>query len=87
MAKPVYVYPADCENFTGTGLVGDLKPIQATFTEEKNGMSELKIRMPYDEYQKWKACRTGCILKAEVPVRMPPVIEDDEYATTTDVYS
>ena len=87
MAKPVYVYSPDCEDFTNTGLVGDLKPISAVFTEEKNGISELKIRMPYDEYKKWQACRTGCILKAEVPVRMPPVIEDDEYATTTKVYT
>ena len=87
MANPVYVYAPDCEDFTNTGLVGDLKPITAVFTEEKNGMSELRIRMPYDEYQKWKACRSGCILKAAVPVRMPPVIEDDEYANTTKVYT
>lgn len=87
MSKPVYVYAPDCEDFDNTGLVGDLKPIQATFTEEKNGISEVKIRLTYDEYQKWKACRTGCILKCEVPVRTPPVIENDEYATSTDVYS
>lgn len=87
MANHVYVYAPDCENFDNTGLVGDLKPIEATFTEEKNGISEVKIRLTYDEYNKWKACRSGCILKCEVPVRMPPVIEDDEYATTTDVYS
>lgn len=84
---PIYVYPATCENFANTGLVGDLKPISAIFTEEKNGMSELKIRMPYDEYKKWKACQEGNILKAEVPVRTPPVIDNDEYATTTEVYS
>lgn len=86
MAKPVYVYAADCENFDNTGLVGDLKPLQATFTEEKNGISEVKIRMTYDEYEKWKACRTGNILKVEVPVRTPPVIENDEYATSTKKY-
>lgn len=87
MAKHVYVYAANCDDFDNTGLVGDLKPIQATFTEEKNGISEVKIRMTYDEYNKWKACRSGCILKCEVPVRIPPVIANDEYATTTDVYS
>lgn len=87
MANPVYVYAPDCEDFSTTGEAGDLKPISAVFTEEKNGMSELKIRLTYDEYEKWKACRTGAILKAEVPVRMPPVIDDDEYATSTEVYS
>lgn len=82
----VYIYPPDCEDFTTTGLVGDLRPISAIFQEEKNGISEVKIRIPYDEFKKYKAIRSGCILKAEVPVRMPPVIEDDEYATTTKVY-
>ena len=83
----VYVYDPDCEDFTNTGLVGDLKQISATFTEEKNGISEVKIRIPYDQYKRYKAIHSGCILKVEVPVRMPPVIADDEYATTTKVYT
>lgn len=83
----VYVYPPDCEDFTNTGLVGDLKPVYGTFTEEKNGLSEVKIRLPYDQYERWKAAKAGCILKVEVPVRMPPVIENDEYANNTKVYT
>ena len=84
--RPVYVYPADCKDFTTTGLVGDLMPIEGTFTEEKNGVSEVVIKMPYDEYKKWKACQMGNIIKCEVPVRVPPVIEDDEYAGSVQVY-
>lgn len=87
MNKPIYVYPHDCSDFTNTGLVGDLKPLEATFTEEKNSISEVVIRMPYDEYKRWQACKVGNILKCEVPVRVPPVIEDNEYAGSTDVYS
>ena len=79
---PVYVYPKDCTDFTTTGLVGDLMPIEGTFTEEKNGVSEVVIKMPYDQYEKWKAARIGTIIKCEVPVRVPPVIENDEYSGT-----
>ena len=66
----VYVFPYDCTDFTTTGLVGDIRPLEATFEEQKNGISEV-----------------GNILKVEVPVRIPPVIRDDEYANTTNVYT
>lgn len=86
MSNPVYVYAHDCLDFTTTGLVGDLKPLEGTFTEEKNGVSEVVITLPYDEYNRWKACKVGNILKVMVPVRMPPVIENDEYASTVKTY-
>lgn len=83
----VYVYPNDCEDFSTTGLVGDIRPIEATFEEQKNGISEITLRIPYDAYNRWKAFRVGNIIKCEVPVRTPPVIADDEYANTTTKYS
>ena len=52
---PVYVYDKACTDFTTTGLVGDLKPISALFTEEKNGLSQVTLRLTYDEFNKWKA--------------------------------
>lgn len=84
---PVYAYAADCEDFSTTGLVGDLRPISATFTEEKNGMAQIRLRIPYDQYQRWKAAKVGNYIKCEVPVRVPPVIENDEYANTVDISS
>jgi hypothetical protein len=81
----IYVFPHDCEDFSTTGLVGDLRPLEATFTEEKNGISEIEIRIPYDEYKRWQAAKVGNIIKCQVPVRMPPVITDDEYADTVDI--
>lgn len=83
----VYVYPQDCKDFSTTGMVGDLMPLEGTFTEEKNGICEIQIRLPYDEYEKWKAARIGNLIKCEVPVRVPPVISNDEYANTVDVSS
>lgn len=81
----IYVYPQNCTDFSNTGLVGDLQPIEATFVEEKNGTSEIVIKMPYDKYERWKAAQVGSIIKCEVPVRVPPVIDDDEYATSVDM--
>ena len=87
MAKnaPIYAFDKDCDDFSTTGLVGDLMPISAEFEEEKNGISEVVIRMPYDVYEKWKACRVGNYIQCEVPVRTPPVINNDEYANTVPI--
>ena len=82
---PIYAFDKDCEDFTTTGLVGDLKPISATFTEEKNGISEVVIKIPYEQFKKWKACKVGNYIQCEVPVRVPPVIDDDEYANNVEV--
>lgn len=87
MNRPVYVYDQDCSNFANNGLVGDLRPISAIFSEEKNGLCQVTIRLTYDQYEKWKACKVGNILKCEVPVRVPPVIKNDQYANTTKKWS
>ena len=82
---PVFVYDHDCEDFTTTGLVGDLKPIEAVFTEQKNGECQITLKLTYDEFEKWKAAKVGNYIKCEVPVRVPPVIRDDEYADTVKI--
>jgi len=87
MAKntPIFVFDKDCKDFTTTGLTGDLKPVEAVFTEEKNGISEIELKLTYDQYKKWQKCQVGNIVKCKVPVRMPPVIRNDEYADTVRV--
>ena len=87
MAKtaPIYVFDKDADDFSTTGLVGDLQPLEAIFTEEKNGISEIELKMTYDQYNKWRQCQVGNIIKCKVPVRMPPVIRNDEYADTVSV--
>lgn len=83
--SPIYIYDKDCTDYMNTGLVGDLQPIQAVFTEEKNGISEIELKLTYDQYNKWRQAQVGNIIKCKVPVRVPPVIENDEYANSTDV--
>lgn len=82
---PVYIYAQGCTDFSTTGLVGDIRPIEATFTEEKNGESQVVMRLSYDEYERWKQAKVGNYIKCEVPVRVPPVIINDEYSNTVEV--
>lgn len=82
---PVYLYPQDCKDFSTTGLVGDIRPLEATFTEEKNGEAQVTLRLAYDEYNRWMAAKVGNYIKCEVPVRVPPVVKNDTYANTVDV--
>lgn len=82
---PVYLYPQDCEDFTTTGLVGDIRPLEATYTEQKNGMSQVTMKLSYDEYNRWKAAKVGNYIRCEVPVRVPPAIANDGYAGEVDV--
>lgn len=77
--NPVYIYPADCDDVSTTGMVGDIRPLEATFTEEKNGESQVTMRLSYDEYGRWKAAQVGNYIKCKVPVRLPPAISEDEY--------
>lgn len=84
--KSVYVYAPDAENFYDSGLCGDLQPEEAIFTEEKNGLSLVNLTLRYDQYGKWKSVQPGCYIKAEVPVRVPPMIVDGDYATTVARY-
>lgn len=82
----VYIYDHSCDDFTTTGLVGDIKPIEATFTEEANGECQLTMKLTYDEFERWKAAKVGNIVRCKVPVRLPPAIRDDQYANTVTVY-
>ena len=76
---PMFVYPHNCTDFTTNGIAGDLMPITADYEEEKNGKIILKVQLIYDIYKKWKSCKSGNYIKCAVPVRVPPVIEEDGY--------
>ena len=73
----IYVYAHDATDMSNTGLVGDLKPLEAVFQEEKNGISQVVLKLPYDKYKKWKACEKGNIIKALVPVRVPSLFDSN----------
>ena len=78
----IHVFPHDCKDFANNGLCGDLQPIEAYFEEEKNGISQIELTLPYDPYGKWKEVKVGRYIRAMVPVRVTPFIENDSYSTT-----
>ena len=75
----VYVFDYNDVDFDTTGLVGDLQPVECIFYEEKNGESNLTMRLCYDPLNKWATVKVGSYIKAQVPVRVPPKITDHAY--------
>ena len=73
----IYVYSADCEDFTNFGLVGALTPTSCVFEEEANGLSEITMEHPIDDWGRYTQLVTNNLLMVEVPVRTTPEIDDE----------
>lgn len=82
----VYYYEHDCTDFSTTGECGDLMPVECLFEEQKNGLSRITMRLAYDPWGKWAYPKVGGYVKAAVPVRVPPMIVDGNYASTVARY-
>lgn len=84
--EPIYIYNHDDDDWSNTGLVGDLRPISCVYEEEKNGLSRITMELPYDSLGKYREAKVGRVIKCLVPVRLPPSIDDSEYANTSERY-
>lgn len=82
----VYLFKHDAQDFSTNGLVGDLQPLECRFEEQKNGISQITMLIPYDKLEKWKQVQVGRYIKADVPVRTPPVMGDNAYAQMANIY-
>ena len=80
----IYVYARDCEDFANFGLVGALTPTSCTFEEEANGMSEITMDHPLDEFGRYTHLIAENLLMVEVPVRTTPEINDGSIVTTVE---
>ncbi len=69
MMSDIYLYESDATELDGMGLVGALTPTECTFSEEANGLSELQLVHPLDDWGRYRQLVVGRILKAPVPVR------------------
>lgn len=78
----VTIYAPDAEDFSSNGL-GILKPSSCTVTEERNGMYELTLAHPITADLRWAQLQSGCIIKAEVPLRESPLYEEEAYTSGT----
>lgn len=78
----IYVYDSKCDDFTNFGLVGALTPTSCVFEEEANGMSEITLVHPLDNFGRYTALVTNNLLIAEVPVRTTPEIDGGKIVTS-----
>lgn len=83
----IYVYDKACEDFTNFGLVGALTPTECTFEEEANGLSEITLEHPLDDFGRFTALRRDNLLIAEVPVRTTPEIQNGAIVTSVEKWT
>ena len=86
MAQP-YVYDSATEDFDNFGECGELTATSCEFEEIGNGMSEITMTHPYDSYGRWRYLIEGNFIKAEVPVRTLPPLDDGTVATVVEVWT
>lgn len=84
MKKEIYVFGPDDDgnDYSTMGLAGALEPTECTFSETKNGDSNLTLTHPLDEWGKYKYLVKGNILKVPVPVCLCPEIQNGSTVTT-----
>lgn len=83
----IYVYSANCEDFTNFGLVGALTPISCFFEEEANGMSEITMEHPIDAFGRYTQLVCNNLLMVEVPVRTTPEIDGGTIITAVEQWT
>lgn len=83
----IYVYSANCEDFTNFGLVGALTPISCFFEEEANGMSEITMEHPIDAFGKYTQLVCNNLLMVDVPVRTTPEIDGGNIVTAVEKWT
>ena len=85
MAK-LYAYAPDAAECASIGLVGALLDRDARFELRAGEFGELSFIHPVDPWGKWEALRDGVVLKAMVPVRLVPEVDDGAYVSSVDEY-
>lgn len=80
----IYVFDSRAEDLSTFGLVGALTPISCIFEEEANGLSELTLEHPIDDFGKFTALSRGNLLVADVPVRTAPEIDGEQIVTSVE---
>ncbi|MDO4549560.1 MAG: hypothetical protein Q4D04_15830, partial [Clostridia bacterium] len=83
----IYIYDKNADDLDNMGLVGALMPTDCIHEEEANGMSEITLEHPYDEWGKWAAFENERILSVPVPVRTCPEIEGGQIVTSVEKWT
>ena len=83
----IYLYDKDCSDFSTIGICGRLIPSKCHYEEVANGMAEVTLEHPLDQMGRYTLLVPGRILKAPVPVRTTPEIENGHYVTVVTKYT
>lgn len=81
-----YHYPADCTDFSTNGL-GTLIPSSCTVAETLNGIWEVNMVHPIDEYGKWTRLQVGNIIRVPVPSALTPYVKMLDHSVTIETSS
>lgn len=83
----IYIYEANADDFSNIGLVGALSPTECRHEEVANGLSEVTLVHPIDEWGRYAALIPDRILRVPVPVRTCPEIENGTVVKTFEVWT
>lgn len=83
----IYVYAADCKDFSNFGLVGALTPTSCVFEEVANGMSEITLEHPIDTLGRYTQLVANNLLMVDVPVRTTPEINNGNIVTSVEKWN
>jgi len=83
----IYVYEADADDFSNIGLVGALTPTECRHEEVRNGLSQVTLTHPVDEWGRYAALIPDRILRVPIPVRTCPEIESGTVVRSFEVWT
>lgn len=83
----IYVYAADATNLGSIGLCGRLMPTSCEFEDVANGLSNITLTHPIDQWGKFRYLQPDRILSVEVPVRNTPEIENGDYVVNVETWT
>lgn len=88
MSKIINIYEsdADADDFDSEGL-GTLCPLEWEYVNKGIGGAILTITHPYDDGGKWQLIQAGRIIRADVPVRTVPEIENGALIATAEQWT
>jgi hypothetical protein len=76
----LYVYEPWPDAVDTLGLCGPLTPTKAVCVQERNGDFRLDIEHPIDDKGKWATLEPGNMIRANVPMRTVPLVQQASYA-------
>lgn len=86
MSSIINIYEPDADDFDCEGL-GTLRPLDWDYLNKGAAGAVLTITHPYDAEGRWQLIQAGRVIRADVPVRTVPEIENGALVATAEVWT